>query len=156
FGGLCDCFTTNGRSGSIARSSRAIPRRRRVPADGAHSTVPGMLARGAGPGGAHRERALHRIKADRRCRRRRWKVKRKVKRVDFGPLLAFLGRMPAIRPIEPDVGPASNDEGAWLVKFQIDISHSAAWTTIMDLGYVANWISVTERLPTMFKPVSVP
>src|SRR5262245_21651590 len=78
------------------------------------------------------------------------------KQVDFAPLLAFLGRVPAIRSIDPEVGPASNDDGAWLVKFQIDITHPAAWMTVMDLGYVANWISIADRLPTVFKPVSVP
>ena len=79
-----------------------------------------------------------------------------AKKVDFAPLLAYLGRVPAIRPIKPDVGPASNEDGAWLVKFQIDITHPGAWSTVMDLGYVANWISVADPLPTVFKPVSAP
>ncbi|MFO0952711.1 MAG: hypothetical protein U0835_16495 [Isosphaeraceae bacterium] len=78
------------------------------------------------------------------------------KPVEFTPLLAFLARVPAIRPIMPDLGPASNDDGAWLIKFQIDIAHPAAWATVMDLGYVVNWLSVHDRLPTVFKPVSVP
>jgi hypothetical protein len=78
------------------------------------------------------------------------------KPVDFTPLLAFLARVPAIKPIKADLGPASNDDGAWLVKFQIDIAHPAAWATVMDLGYVANWLSLNDRLPTVFKPVSVP
>ena len=78
------------------------------------------------------------------------------KLVDFAPLLAFLGRIPAIKPIKPDVGPASNSDGAWLVKFQIDITHPTAWATVMDLGYVVNWVSLANPLPTVFKPVSAP
>ena len=73
--------------------------------------------------------------------------------VDFGPLLAYLRRIPAV---DHDFGTDSNDKGEWLVKFRIDISHPDAWKTVMDLGYVVNWIALANPLPTVFKPVSAP
>jgi|SRR5580765_369726 len=75
--------------------------------------------------------------------------------VDFAPLLAYLRRIPAIDPIAHD-GTDSNQEGAWLVKFRIDIGHPGAWKAVMDLGYAVNWISIADPLPTVFKPVSAP
>jgi hypothetical protein len=75
--------------------------------------------------------------------------------VDFTSLLSFLRRIPAIDPIEPS-GTDSNVQGAWLVKFRIDTNHPDAWKTVMDLGYVVNWIALATPLPTIFKPVSSP
>ncbi|SPE35761.1 hypothetical protein SBA3_2300022 [Candidatus Sulfopaludibacter sp. SbA3] len=44
----------------------------------------------------------------------------------------------------------------WWVKFAIDISHRLAWNVVQELGHVLNYLSVNERLPTVFKPVSPP
>lgn len=76
--------------------------------------------------------------------------------VDFTDLLEYLSRIPAISPINSSIGPASNAERGWLIKFRIDIAHPEAWATVMDLGYVVNWISVANPLPTRFIPVSAP
>ncbi len=42
------------------------------------------------------------------------------------------------------------------VKFSIDIDHPLAWHAIQELGNVLNYLSVTERLPNVFMPVSPP
>jgi hypothetical protein len=44
----------------------------------------------------------------------------------------------------------------WWVKFSIDINNEYAWQTVQELGFVLNYLSVDERLPTVFKPVSPP
>ena len=44
----------------------------------------------------------------------------------------------------------------WWVKFAIDIDHHLAWAVVQELGFVLNYISVHERLPTVFMPVSPP
>lgn len=76
----------------------------------------------------------------------------------FGRLLDFLARIPAL---ESDDSPghgigAGEEEGAWWVKFSIDIQHDLAWQTVQELAHVLNYLSVEERLPTVFKPVSPP
>lgn len=66
-------------------------------------------------------------------------------------LVKYLGQIPSIHPA---MGTGWNDDGNWWVKFQIDISHPLAWHVVQELGRVLNFISVKERLPTVFMPVS--
>lgn len=42
------------------------------------------------------------------------------------------------------------------MKFTIDISHPLAWNVVQEMGHVLNYISIKERLPTVFMPVSPP
>jgi len=42
------------------------------------------------------------------------------------------------------------------VKFSIDLDHPLAWNVVQELGHVLNYLSVGERLPTVFMPVSPP
>ncbi|HWT50899.1 MAG TPA: hypothetical protein VN113_01805, partial [Caulobacter sp.] len=51
---------------------------------------------------------------------------------------------------------AGLDEGGWWVKFSLDIDHPLAWNAVQEMGYVLNELSLSERLPTVFKPVSPP
>ncbi len=44
----------------------------------------------------------------------------------------------------------------WWIKFEIDIEDEIAWYVIQELGYILNYISISERLPTVFAPVSPP
>ena len=70
----------------------------------------------------------------------------------FTKLLQYLQKIPAMRePIH-----TGSDEDAWWVQFQIDIKHKTAWQLVQELGFVLNYISLNERLPTVFKPVSPP
>ncbi len=73
--------------------------------------------------------------------------------VDFEPLNTFLARVPALTP---PFGTGAEHDGTWWVKFAIDIDHDLAWRVVQELGHVLNYVSVTERLPTVFKPVSPP
>jgi hypothetical protein len=72
------------------------------------------------------------------------------KATDCSVLTAFLRRVPAVR--EPMT--AGMTGRCWWVKLGIDIAHPKAWSVVQGLGYVLNHISVDERLPTVFKPVS--
>ena len=74
------------------------------------------------------------------------------------PLLAFLEQLPAIDlPAgRKSIGAGVTDDGRWWVKFSLDTTHPLAWRVIQELGHVLNYLSVGERLPTVFKPVSPP
>jgi hypothetical protein len=65
-------------------------------------------------------------------------------------LVEFLGRIPAIKWIADGF----HENGLWWVKFQIDIDNKYAWSVVQELGCIVNYISINERLPTVFYPVS--
>lgn len=72
---------------------------------------------------------------------------------DFSSLVSFLQTTPGIQsPIAHGV----ESEGEWWVKFSIDIEHPLAWQVVQELGHVLNYLSLEDRLPTVFKPVSPP
>ena len=70
---------------------------------------------------------------------------------DFEKLLAYLARVPAV---SKGVATGKFDDGNWWVKFSLDISHPVAWKVVQELGCVLNYLSLGERLPTVFMPVS--
>lgn len=70
----------------------------------------------------------------------------------FQKLEQFLLRVPGV--IGP-IGSGSEDAG-WWVKFSIEIDHEFAWNVVQELGHVLNYLSLEERLPTKFMPVSPP
>ena len=72
--------------------------------------------------------------------------------MDFTALEDFLAAVPGSRLI----GKGSDSDGTWWVKFGIDIDHKLAWQVVQEFGYVLNYVSLDERLPTVFKPVSPP
>jgi hypothetical protein len=76
----------------------------------------------------------------------------------FEKLLSFLEKLPAIDlPAgRKSIGHGFFDDGNWWVKFRIDTEHELAWRHVQELGFVLNYVSVQERLPTTFMPVSPP
>ena len=68
-------------------------------------------------------------------------------------LVAFLKRVPSLSNY---FGSGKLDGGGWWVKFGIDVTHPLAWRTVQEMGHVLNYVSVNERLPTVFMPVSPP
>jgi hypothetical protein len=76
----------------------------------------------------------------------------------FQRLLSFLERLPAIDlPAgRKSIGCGDSENGAWWVKFRIDTKHKLAWRHVQELGHVLNYLSIDERLPTVFMPVSPP
>lgn len=79
-------------------------------------------------------------------------VKPEVIKNRFPELVSFLNRIPAVTVLSSDVGPQTY----WWVKLSIDIDHPLAWSVVQALGFVFNEISISERLPTLFMPVSPP
>ena len=77
---------------------------------------------------------------------------------DFEPLITYLNRMPAISlPNSTDYsGKGVFDDGNWWIKFAIDTEHDLAWRHVQELGFVLNYLSIDERLPSAFMPVSPP
>jgi len=70
----------------------------------------------------------------------------------FEPLKSYLAKVPAIS----DISNGFSGDGYWWVKFTIDIKHPPAWRVVQELGHVLNYVSLEERLPTVFMPVSPP
>jgi hypothetical protein len=70
---------------------------------------------------------------------------------DLEMLVTFLRRVPGI---DGTIGKGRLDDGLWWVKFGLDIDHPLAWHVVQELGCVLNYLSVNERLPTVFMPVS--
>ncbi len=70
----------------------------------------------------------------------------------FRSLTTYLERIPAI---VGEIGTGSAN-GLWWVKFTIDLHHPLAWHVVQELGHVLNYLSLNERLPTVFMPVSPP
>lgn len=75
------------------------------------------------------------------------------KELAFQALESYLARVPAI--VQP-FGTGIEDDGSWWIKFGIDIDNPLAWHVVQELGHVLNYLSVSERLPTSFVPVSPP
>jgi len=67
-------------------------------------------------------------------------------------LVAFLSQIPGLRVISFD----STPDAYWWIKLDIDIAHRLAWSVVQELGFVLNYISIDEKLPTVFMPVSPP
>jgi hypothetical protein len=70
---------------------------------------------------------------------------------DFETLVAFLRRVPGISGA---IGTGRTQQGHWWVKFAIDTRHRLAWHVVQEFGCVLNKLSINERLPTVFMPVS--
>jgi hypothetical protein len=70
----------------------------------------------------------------------------------LGTLRDLLARVPSVTVLSS----SNTTEPYWWVKFDIDIRSRVAWNVVQELGFVLNYISVEERLPTVFKPVSPP
>jgi len=66
-------------------------------------------------------------------------------------LVKFLGKIPAIKG---NIADGFHEKDFWWVKFQIEINNEYAWSLVQELGCVINYLSVEERLPTVFYPVS--
>lgn len=71
----------------------------------------------------------------------------------FRTIEQFLAKVPAV---VPPFGRGFYEDGGWWIKFVIDIDHALAWHVVQEFGHVLNYLSVNERLPTVFKPVSPP
>ena len=69
----------------------------------------------------------------------------------FKSLIEYLEKVPAINS---SIASGSDEDGFWWVKFQIDIENKYAWNVVQELGCVVNYLSINERLPTVFYPVS--
>jgi hypothetical protein len=76
----------------------------------------------------------------------------------FYTLIHFLKSMPAIDlPAgEQSIGAGVFENGNWWVKFSLNTKHPLAWRHVQELGHVLNYISIDDRLPTVFMPVSPP
>lgn len=71
----------------------------------------------------------------------------------FETLTAYLSRIPSVKGT---IHTANNEDGNWSVQFSLDIDHPQAWNTVQELSSVLNYLSIHERLPTLFKPISPP
>src|SRR3974390_2028112 len=71
----------------------------------------------------------------------------------FKPLIDYLHTVPAVAAT---IGSGIFEDSRWRVKFSIDITHPLAWNVVQEFGHVLNDVSLDDRLPTVFVPVSPP
>jgi hypothetical protein len=71
----------------------------------------------------------------------------------FNQLISFLSKVPAV---EPGISSGLYEDGNWWVKFSLNISNELAWNVIQEFGHVFNYLSIDQKLPTAFYPVSPP
>jgi hypothetical protein len=72
----------------------------------------------------------------------------------FVPLTSFLEKVPSVSgPVAVGVGSSGL---AWWAKFTIDVADPLSWRAVQELAHVLNYLSVNERLPTAFMPISPP
>lgn len=76
----------------------------------------------------------------------------------FHKLIGYLTRVPAVETNDTRYGGFGSglDDRIWWVKFSLDVGHPLAWRVVQELGHVLNYLSVEEKLPTTFMPVSPP
>ncbi len=68
-------------------------------------------------------------------------------------LLAYMCKIPAVNP---NIANGTYADKNWWVKFSLDIHNHLSWHVVQEIGHVLNYVSVEERLPTRFYPVSAP
>ncbi|MFT3680479.1 MAG: hypothetical protein QM791_09420 [Ferruginibacter sp.] len=76
-----------------------------------------------------------------------------MNKYNFNKLLNYLERIPAI---EEPIASGKEENGSWWIKFSIDTEHPLSWHVIQEIAHVVNYLSVNERLPSVFYPVSPP
>lgn len=76
-------------------------------------------------------------------------------KASFQRLVDFFSKIPSVQA-DNILAYAYEQEHIWWFKFKINIEHPLAWQTVQELGHVLNYLSVNERLPTQFMPVSPP
>lgn len=70
----------------------------------------------------------------------------------FKAVVEFLKKVPSIN----ESIAFGKEEGNWWIKFRIDLKHKLAWNVVQEFGHILNYLSVEEKLPTNFYPVSPP
>ena len=77
---------------------------------------------------------------------------------EFDKLIVFLLRVPPIADCrtlaEISLGSGRFENYNSWIKFSINITHPLAWSAVQEFGHVLNYVSLEERLPTVFMPVS--
>jgi hypothetical protein len=79
-------------------------------------------------------------------------IDQKVIKNELPELVNFFNTIPSVQ----SVSHSSLNNARWWIKFNIDINHPLSWCVVQNLGFVLNYISITERLPTVFMPTSPP
>lgn len=64
----------------------------------------------------------------------------------------LLAKVPCVQSVTT----SGKGEALWWIKFGIDINSRIAWIVVQELGHILNYLSVDDKLPTSFYPVSPP
>ena len=72
---------------------------------------------------------------------------------NFNSLLYFLRKVPSV---DQSIYSVVYEDENWWVKLSIDIENTLAWNVVQELGSVINYLSLEEKLPAIFYPVSAP
>lgn len=67
-------------------------------------------------------------------------------------LVNYLESIPGVSILSSEV----TSDCYWWVKLDIELENKYSWHVVQELGFVLNYISLEEPMPTVFKPVSPP
>ena len=71
----------------------------------------------------------------------------------FHKLTNLITEIPAVcNPIKT----GTYENGFWWVKFSVDINNPLAWNVVQVFAYAINYLSISERLSTVFYPIAQP
>lgn len=71
----------------------------------------------------------------------------------FSKLQALISQIPTL--CSP-IATGTHENGFWWLKFSIDTTDPLAWNVVHVFAYVINYLSISERLSTVFYPISGP
>lgn len=74
-----------------------------------------------------------------------------MEKKSFTSLINYLSKIPGI---DKSIQTGEYEENMWFVQFKIDTEHALAWHVIQEIGSVVNYLSIEERLPAVFYPIS--
>lgn len=71
----------------------------------------------------------------------------------FARLEQFVLSIPGVRDsLQKDV----DEAGQWWIQFAVDIAHPLSWRVVQEFAFVINHLSLGEKLPAVFFPISSP
>lgn len=69
----------------------------------------------------------------------------------FDKLEKLISNLPAV---DTPVSSGIYENGFWWVKFDINLEHPLSWRVVQVLAHSINYLSISERLSTVFYPLS--
>jgi hypothetical protein len=71
----------------------------------------------------------------------------------FAQLKHFVLSVPGVRDF---IQKGYDENGQWWIQFAVNPEHPLSWRVVQEFAFVINYLSLGERLPAVFFPISSP